>query len=311
MRHASVVVCVMALLAGSASAATMWTGTTSNNWSTPTNWNPTGVPDIHNGVDDATIPDGSTVEWTPGGDWSNNATVTLNGNSSWTQLGGGSWARIAGNGGTGKLILNDTSLFDAGTANRVVVGIVSGANGTVEINDSAELDTDGVGFTLAYDSNTQGRADLDGGTLTVGGEFWFGRDTGGQTSQTAIVSMNGSDVTASGTVGIWFWDPHTTGSTMYIDFTGTSQSTVTVSDRFGRRNAGGSSNVMTWETAWNEGLIRVDGGNAGNFSDYFTTSGTSSADGQSYTLTYIPEPTTLALAAVGLLGVARRRRRKE
>jgi hypothetical protein len=62
----------------------------------------------------------------------------------------------------------------------------------------------------------------------------------------------------------------------------------------------------SYEDLWDAGILQWQGGNTGSFSDVFSVSGM--AGGTDYTLTAIPEPASMILAAMGLLGLAGWRR---
>lgn len=239
-----------------------------NSWQTATNWDNDTVPGA---ADDITIGTGASVTYTPGGDLIvDGGSLTINGGSSWTQS-TTNWSQI--NGGTMTL--------DNGTFTR----------------------TGGGNLVLAFSANDNGIISATNSTISLGGELWFGHatNTGNQIAQ---VTLSSSTIDANGTVGIWFWDTDAAGNSINLNVVGAGS---TVEGRVGRRNTGGSSSAVTWETLWNEGLLQYNGANSGTFSDHFTTSGTPGTAG--YTLISIPEPSSTALLGFGGIALILRRRK--
>lgn len=259
-------------------ATTTWTGATDSDYGTGSNWDTAAVP-VLDGTDDAVISNGDTVVYnaTALGDIIVNAgsTLAINGGSTWQQT-PTNWSQI--NGGTLAL---DNGTFSRTGGGNLVLGFNDGDDATVTLDNGA--------------------------AISVGGEVWFGH-VGTTTNQVVSVTIGGgSSITATGSVGVWFWDTDTTGNDFNLNFiSGTEVSSV--NGRVGRRNSASTDNAVTWETLWAEGILTVDGGNAGAFSDHFTTSGTPGVTDYSLQTIPVPEPGSLALLGLGTLMIARRRR---
>lgn len=267
-------------ICGAAAAAPVtWTGATDSAWETGTNWD-TGSAPILDGTDNGFISNGDTVTYNPGPDLVVNAgsTLTIDGGSTWQQT-PTNWSQI--NGGT--LVL------DNGTFTR----------------------TGGGNLVLAFNDGDDATVSLDNGSaINLGGELWFGH-TSAVTNQVISLTIGGGssiNATTPGAVGLWFWDTDAAGNDFNLNFvSGTEVSSVNA--RVGRRSvAAGGSNAVTWETLWDEGILTIDGGNAGVFSDHFVTSGTAGTSDYSIQSIPVPEPGSLALLGLGGLAVLRRRR---
>ncbi len=281
---------------GAFAASYTWDGNVAD-WLTNSEWTPDQVPNISAGTDTATINAG-TVTYVPGGDWANNSTVTINNSAAWIQATNGGWLRMAGSGSgkIGFIVLNDNATFNAGTASRAIIGVDAGTGtvqlnnsasftagnaaeviigradgtGTVQVNDDAIFDTDGVNMYIAFDDNCSGTLDINGGTVTVGGELWFsyigddsfGNDTYGRVN----ISGGVLEVVASAN-SILFWNIDATSYDHAINFDGSGGSIIT----HGALNTefDGTRTSKTWEELFDAGFLLRNGSNSGSFSDYF------------------------------------------
>jgi len=158
----------------------------------------------------------------------------------------------------------------------------------------------------AYDSGVNaGTWNLtNGSSATFANEFWVTRNNSNYTNVSFAMNIGGnSSVDFNGTVGLWLWDADNAGNDYKINFTGTG----TIEGRIGYESGGSANNATTWETLWNDGILQFNGGNAGNFSDHFSTSGASNT--KAYTLTTVPEPSSAALIGLGGIALILRRRK--
>ncbi len=260
-------------------APVTWNGSTDGNWETGTNWSTGSMPNL-DGTDTATIGNGDTVTYNPGPDLTINAgsSLTINGGSTWQQ-GPTNWSQVNG----GSLVLDNGTFSRTGGGN-LVLGFNDGDDATLSLDNGSEIN--------------------------LGGELWLGH-TSAITNQ--IISVNiagGSSINATtpGAVGLWLWDPDAAGNDFNINFeSGLAVSSINA--RLGVRTVAGSGgNAALWETLWNDGILTIDGGNAGNFSDHFVTSGTPGTSDYSIQTIPVPEPGSLALLGLGGLMIARRRR---
>jgi len=271
LKHTTILVTALGLsLTGVHAAAISWDLGADGSWQTAANWNPSTVP---GSGDDITIDTGDTVTYTPGGDFTiDGGSLSISDGSTWTQA-VSNWSRLN--------------------------------NGTMTIDNSIFARTGGGNLVLGFDSNNTFSVVATNSSINVGGEFWFGHNDAARTNQVLSVTLNKSTIDANGGVGIWFWDPDAAGNDFTLNVIGAGS---TVEGRVGRRNSGGSSSSVTWETLWNEGILQANGNNSGTFSDHFVTTG--SPGNTNYVLTTVPEPTAATLLGLGglMLIVSRHRR---
>lgn len=270
----------LAISGAAAAVPVTWTGTAGNDWETGASWD-TGAAPVLDGTDTATIGNGDTVTYNPGPDLVINAgsSLTINGGSTWQQN-PTNWSQING----GSLVLDNGTFSRPTPGGNLVLGFNDGDDATVSLDN--------------------------GSAINLGGELWFGHVGNDRTNQVVSLAIaGGSSVTAlaPGGVGVWFWDTDAAGNDFNLNFvSGTAVSSFNA--RVGRRNSVSTDNAVTWETLWNEGILTIDGGNAGVFSDHFITTGTAGTENYSLQTIPVPEPGSLALLGLGGLMIARRRR---
>ena len=307
---------VMAL-AAAAHGASIWTGSTDNDWATGTNWNPTGVPNIAGG-DSATISSGSVV-YTAGGDWTiSTGTVTFNGGS-FTQAGGGAWMRV-GEAGAGTLQIDTGSTFSMGTAGNMLVGN-NGGNGTINVA--------GGTFAATTIGITTGSLNVsNGGTVTYGDHFAV------NTGTTVSLTGNGSLLD----VGAHEFKPHNGG---IVNISGGILKANLISFDGGDAvvNFAGGEIVLALGTSWDggiyggsatkyinyngaaSGIMHLVGDTTGSFANNLLTIGdvkwNDVTDPTKFSVTTdvtgsfiqaVPEPGFLAMAGLSSLLILRRRR---
>ena len=220
---AAIVVC----LSGTSALAVdnFWTGTTSGDWNTATNWslgrvpaNPNGAPTGDN-FDDAAInvqtPHVATItaniSATPRdikvglGDGTSGRVDHIAGNAG---TGSGNWMFVAHGGGTGVYNLADTTGtggvltgYAQGSGNmttdRLWVGGVSwwgGGNGIVNINTSGTWNMNDLAIGI---NNGTGVVNVDAGTLNTAGWNFIGKNDGGGNG-TGTLNMSGGTLTNTG-----------------------------------------------------------------------------------------------------------------
>jgi autotransporter-associated beta strand protein/T5SS/PEP-CTERM-associated repeat protein len=181
-----------------------WTGTTTSEWTTGTNWNsapPNTVPDnlatfTNNAAPTSVTISNSTSINTIAFDAAapaysftvqNGATFTINNSSSSTSnfsvssgatlaIGNGGSVEIGSLAGAGALQLGasdpNTLLFIAGSTSTTFSGVISGP-GSIELDDAATLRLTGTGSVIGGDLDlclcSTGALTIDGGSLTVNG----------------------------------------------------------------------------------------------------------------------------------------------
>ena len=167
----------------SAHAQTTWTftGATSNDYATSTNWSPSGPPTlVGTSSNVALINNGSAVTYNSGPDFVINGGSTLEiTNGSWTQIGGGGWIQLgqtnSGTSGNGNILVNGGT-FNQGTA---------GNN---------PFNTSGTGNTFTISS---GSAAFNGGGIQVNSPLtWL--QSGGNVTSAASLQVQGGGYTQSG-----------------------------------------------------------------------------------------------------------------
>jgi len=155
----------IASLAGATLAGTYtWTGAANNGlYFTAGNWdyddgsgNITHVAPPNETSDDIVIANGGSISYVPGGDWIPNGTVTISGNTTFTQTSGAAWFLI-----NGTLILKDGATFDTGTSQKFRIA------GTLEVRSGGHF----VPRTSIANEGGNGQLVLSGGTIACPGEF--------------------------------------------------------------------------------------------------------------------------------------------
>ncbi|HWB58359.1 MAG TPA: PEP-CTERM sorting domain-containing protein [Chthoniobacteraceae bacterium] len=205
-----------------AHAQTTWTftGSTNNDFQTPTNWDQGTVP-ILNGTATGTpgtavINNGDAVTYNPGGDFilNNGGTLEIT-NGSWTQINGGAWIQLGettqGVTGNGHILVNggtfnqgtdsnnpfnlngtgNTFTITSGSAN-FTTGFTNISNGlTFNIQGGSVVNSTSSG-TVAIPLTVQSGAvvNVSGGSLTYDGNLVINGGTWNQSG--GIVTMTGS-----------------------------------------------------------------------------------------------------------------------
>ncbi len=202
-----------------------WDGSESSDWTNPENWEGGVVPTKDPGNQHANI------SWPTATPAPNHPIITADigpapvdifvgrgaGNSGrldhtggTAATGGSNWMFVGHSGGTGVYNLADTSvtgqpnLTGFGTGNgtmnvggRLYIGGFDGAaTGTLNVNTTGTLDIPDH-FVMGNDGGT-GTANLDAGTLAVGGETWVGQGGGA----TGVLNIGGGAITNNNWVAI-------------------------------------------------------------------------------------------------------------
>lgn len=307
-------------LAGSLAAAsvlhaqTTWTGAVDSEFLTAGNWS-NGAP--NNSTNLGTISSG-TVTWTTGNAngrhiTQNGGAVSVNTTTSLTlQNGGAGQSTYNLNGGT--FDISNTgrlNLGDGGTLNVNGGGLTSTGGGVLWLNHANALVNINQNLTTSVQIfNRLGVFTVDGAAFQIG-DFTLGSN-----ASSAFLALKGGasmNVTTSfqsvgATKSVSFadganafsaaaWGGSGLGTTTFDFASSGSGSSITITS--------GAWDAAAWEAKWTGGLLTVDGGNAGNFADFFTVSGN--------TLTYaaVPEPGSFALiGAMGALAFAGMRRHR-
>lgn len=207
-----------------------WTGTTSTDWNTATNWSLGRVPANPNGnvapadtFDDAVVNISSPVakitanvptprDFRVGQGAGTNGRVDHSAGSAST--GGGNWAFIGRQGGTGVYNLADTSVVGTGVSgfgqgsgsftcngSRLYVGGANGetpvdGNGKFNMNTTGSL-TIGSDLTVGSGTGAVGVFNVDSGSITTGGWNFVGKNENGQGAN-GTLNMAGGTLTNTG-----------------------------------------------------------------------------------------------------------------
>lgn len=245
----------------------IWNGS-NGYWATASEWTPAQVPNIHGGIDTATIGAGvvTNIASTTGVDWSNNSVVTISNGARWVQSGGIEWARAAGDGSgkNGILILKDSAEFKAGTASGFAIGI-AGGDGVVQVNDNAILDCVRSPLMLSsYGAGSRGVLDLNGGNVTTY-ELRFAAGNFAQ-AQNTFGRLNISGGTAT-IISFIFYHTTVTGFDHAINFDG-GNGLIKKSGMIAFQE-GGVNYPKTWKDLYNSGKLLRNGTRPGEFDVYF------------------------------------------
>lgn len=233
--------CVLAaFLTAPADATTRtWTGATSNNWFTTTNWNPNGSP---SSSDDLTVNSGSPATTSIVGT-SNGGSITFNTSSAT----GSFWTLYAGNTGTGTLDIKNGADV---TSRSSYIGYNSGSTGTATVDGSGSTwDTGGYSLFAGYDGT--GTLDIKNGADVTTSAGFIGYAAG----SVGTVTVDGSGST-------WI------GATLYAGYTGTGTlnitggADVTSGVSYIGRNTGGTGTVTVdgSGSTWNTGSSTISTG---------------------------------------------------
>ena len=266
---------ILAISAGANSAEMVWDGGDGLWYSN--SWNGGGATPNMNGTDSAVINDG-TVTYVPGGDLVTlpGSNLTINSGGEWTQT-TSNWARI--NGGL---------TLDGGTLSRTAGGNLA-------------FGSDNTGANTTIDIGVTG-----GGSLNHNGELWFGWHNNATPSNLTVnMTINDGTVSALGGGGAswWIWDDDVAGIDYNINFKGPGEIILGAAG-IRPESAGGK---VDFETLWDMGILQARGESGltgASFAEFFETTGTPNDNGYTLTsLVTVPEPSTLALACFGLLGL--------
>lgn len=281
-----VLVTVLSLFVMSATASD-WTGAGSNNlWSNVANWAPTR-PDLAGGGWTASMNISGAhilVDSSVTGSISNFANLYLGWNKSPVYLditGGaihadGTVYFGVDNGGSGILNMSGGSLVSVFT---MQLGHSAGASGTINMTDGSIT---AGGMNIGYANGSTGTLNMTGGSVTVGGWLTLPEITG---TSTGTIHLDGG-VLKAGAMAL--------KAGGHIDITG---GTLKVASVF---NAGTGATIQELYT---NGYITAYGGSTpGNLLVNTTV------NPGFITVTAIPEPATLTLLSIGLLGLFRRRK---
>ena len=201
-----------AILMSLPAQAADWTGATSEDWFTTTNWSPNAVPTA---ADDATIDTVSPSDTVIQGA-SASATVTTVGQS-----------------GTGTLTIQASGQLSDTSG---LIGANSGSQGTVFVSGSGTLWSNSASLVVG-DGGSGTLFVSTGGAVTAGGATYIGGETLTGGSGTALVTDSGSSLTSSGDLYVGnsglgtlsILDGATAGSTANIHIGGLASGDGTIS----------------------------------------------------------------------------------
>jgi hypothetical protein len=192
----------------------------------------------------------------------------------------------------------NSSVFDVNGGTLNVVGFGLEGSSTLNlssgsINATGNLTSKASVFNFSGGTVSVGGDALtswNNGTLNFSGDAIFG--VTGQMGVNFWASSFGVNIGAGdGSISVGTLE----ADSMSIDWTSGSGFSFTATSIL---NAGAAA---TWEDLWNAGNLTVDGGQTGTFADNFNV-----VDG---TLSFVPEPATMSLIALGGLALLRRRRK--
>ena len=291
----------LTLTAASANAAsaTFTNGDGNGAYTDALNWSTLAVPNTNSG-DTATIANGSAVTYTPGGD----LTITNGGmlqitNGSFTQVTGNNYIQLGTGGGTnGGTILVNGGTFNQGTASSNPFN-VNGTGNTFSVTSGTANITSSFNMPLGLTFSQSG------GTVNVtGNETDFNSPTntlgGGLFNTTLITGVNGAagdrfnisggTLNLTGSTAIYGG-----GSTQYINFTLNSTGQITFTS--------GTFTVASVKGFLNSGAIEYNGTIENAASGYSDFNFAQNGNNVTLSLNAVPEPSTVALTALGAAGL--------
>ena len=185
-----------------------WTGTTSTDWNTGSNWSGGTVPTqnayINNGASGNTATISANISVTPKDiDVRNGSRLDHTAGTAGTS--GGSWIFVGQDNSAGTYNLADTSTGAAGltgfaqgtgslnaTGNLLVGAFGDNRTGTVRVNTAGTLAVSGELF-IGDSLNSTGNFSLESGTMTVNNKIFVGNNRG-----TGTMTMSGGTLTKTG-----------------------------------------------------------------------------------------------------------------